>query len=187
VNDEPADIQSRVHLVQADMRSFELPEKNFSLATTPFRSFQHLLTVEDQLACLSRIQGHLAPAGIFILDVFHPWLEKLVSDRIGEVFKEEGEFTLVDGRRVRRLHRMVDRGLSAQVVEREIIYDVTHPDGRREKIIHPFHMRHLFRYEAEHLLVRSGFQIEAVYADYDRNPFGAKYPSELIVVARKAG
>jgi hypothetical protein len=46
-------------------------------------------------------------------------------------------------------------------------------------------MRYLFRFEAEHLLVRSGFQVETVYADYDRRPFGSKYPGELIIVATK--
>ena len=45
--------------------------------------------------------------------------------------------------------------------------------------------RYLFRFEAEHLLARSGFTVEAVYADYDKSPYGAKYPGELIFVARK--
>jgi hypothetical protein len=47
-------------------------------------------------------------------------------------------------------------------------------------------MRHLFRFEAEHLLVRSGFEVVEIYADYDRNPYGSKYPGELIIVSRKA-
>ena len=32
---------------------------------------------------------------------------------------------------------------------------------------------------------RAGFAVEAVYADYDRSPYGSKYPGELIFVARK--
>jgi hypothetical protein len=46
-------------------------------------------------------------------------------------------------------------------------------------------MRYLFRYEAEHLLVRAGFEIMALYGGYDRSPFGATYPGELIFLARK--
>ena len=46
-------------------------------------------------------------------------------------------------------------------------------------------MRYLFRYEAEHLLVRSGFEVEALYADYDRSPYGSTYPGDLIFVTRK--
>ena len=52
-------------------------------------------------------------------------------------------------------------------------------------LVHSFPMRYLFRFEAEHLLVRSGFEIEHVYADFDKNPYGSKYPGELIFVAMK--
>jgi hypothetical protein len=65
------------------------------------------------------------------------------------------------------------------------LYHVTHPDGRAETLVHGFQMRYLFRFELEHLLVRCGFTVENVYADYDRTPYGEKYPGELIVEARK--
>lgn len=75
---EPQDVQSRVELSQGDMRDFTLG-KQFSLVTIPFRPFLHLLTVEDQLACLSCIRRHLMPGGRLILDVFNPSLEFLVD------------------------------------------------------------------------------------------------------------
>jgi hypothetical protein len=53
-------------------------------------------------------------------------------------------------------------------------------------ITQAFPMRYFFRYELEHLLARSGFQITAAYSDYDRTPLGGKHPGELIFVARKA-
>lgn len=61
---------------------------------------------------------------------------------------------------------------------------MTHPDGRTEQIIFAFKMRFLFRFEAEHLLARAGFEVETIYADYDRSLYGSKYPGELIFVAR---
>ena len=67
----------------------------------------------------------------------------------------------------------------------ELIYYVTHPDGREERLVHAFTMRYLFRFEAEHLLARAGFQIEHLYADYDKSAYGSKYPGELLFVARK--
>ena len=73
-----------------------------------------------------------------------------------------------------------------QVNDVELIYRVTHPDGRAERTVHRFQMRYLFRYEAEHLLHRSGFKVLDVYSDYDRSPFGSKYPGELILIAEKA-
>jgi hypothetical protein len=47
-------------------------------------------------------------------------------------------------------------------------------------------MRYLFRYEAEHLLRRAGFEVEQLYADYDKSLYGSKQPGELIFVASKA-
>jgi hypothetical protein len=49
--------------------------------------------------------------------------------------------------------------------------------------VHRFSMRYLFKFEVEHLLVRCGFGVESVYADYDESPYGSKYPGELIFVA----
>jgi hypothetical protein len=34
-------------------------------------------------------------------------------------------------------------------------------------------------------LARCGFEVEVVYADYDKSPYGSKYPGELIFVAKK--
>ena len=68
----------------------------------------------------------------------------------------------------------------------ELIYDITHPDGRQERQIHAFQMRYLFRYEAEHLLARSGFVVDRLYAGFDRSEYGSIYPGELVFVAQKA-
>ena len=181
---EPEDVRSRVRLVQADMRSFGLA-RTFALVTMPFRPFQHLTTVEDQLRCLASIHRHLESGGRLVFDLFNPSLGALVQDTLGREAGEEPEFTMPDGRRVTRWHKIVSRDLFHQVNQVELIYDVTHPDGRKERLVHEFPMRYLFRYEAEHLLVRSGFEVEALYADYDRSPYGSKYPGDLIFVARK--
>ncbi len=181
---EPAEVQSRVQLVQADMRDFELPQR-FALATTPFRPFQHLMTVDDQLRCLACIRRHLVEGGKLILDIFNPSLEAMVSDDLGQEVGQEPEFTTPDGRRVLRRHKTVSRDRFNQINHVELIYYVTHPDGREERLVHAFPMRHLFRFEAEHLLVRSGFRVEHVYAGYDKSPYGSQYPGELIFVAIK--
>ena len=182
---EPKAVQSRVQLVQGDMRQFDLG-REFGLVTIPFRPFQHLITVEDQLSCLNSIHRHLVDGGELILDLFNPSLPRLVEERYLAESGEEPEFTMPDGRKVVRRHRTVSRDLFNQVMDSELIYYVTHPDGRQERLVHRFHMRYLFRFEAEHLLARSGFEVENVYSDYDKSSYGAKYPGELIIVARKA-
>ena len=181
---EPASVQSRVRLVHGDMRSFDLGA-SFALATMPFRPFQHLLTVDDQLQCLSAVRRHLVDGGFLVLDVFNPWLEMLGAPAVGVETGEEPEFEMPDGRRVVRRHLTVACDRSAQVNLFELIYYVTQPAGTTERLVHRFPFRYIFRFEAEHLLARAGFEVEHLYGDYDRSPYGSKYPGELIFVARK--
>lgn len=181
---QPASVQSKVTgLVQADMRVFELGRK-FNLVTIPFRPFQHLLTVEDQLSCLLNIRKHLVAGGRLILDVFNPSLPHLTEKQYLAEHGEEPKFTTDDGRRVLRRARIISRDYFNQITHNESTYYVTHPDGREERFVHRFPMRYFFRFEVEHLLARCHFDIEAVYADYDKSPFGSKYPGELIFIAR---
>lgn len=181
---ESPDVQERVELHAGDMRAFDLG-RTFALVTIPFRPFQHLLTVEDQLACLACIRQHLENGGQLILDLFNPSLDFLVNRPVGEVMPEGTPITLPDGRQLERSFQIVEQNRFTQVNRVELIYDVTHTDGRKERRVHAFRMRYLFRYEAEHLLARSGFAVEQLYAGYDRSPYGSTYPGELIFMARK--
>jgi len=183
LKDEPREVQDQVTLIQGDMRDFSLG-KTFSLVTTPFRPFQHLLTVEDQVSCLASIHRHLEPGGVLILDIFNPSLEALTADNIGEEIGRESEFTTPEGTRVLRFDKTVSRDLVSQIIRVELIYYLTHPDGQKERLVHAFPLRYLFRFEAEHLLSRCGFEVDDIYADYQKNPLGYTYPGELIFVAR---
>jgi SAM-dependent methyltransferase len=184
LDSEPHAVQSRIQLAQADMRQFSVPQF-FRLATIPFRPFQHMTTVADQLSCLASIRRHLVEDGLLILDLFNPSLEFLVNRPIGEELDAEPEFSTPDGRRIIRRHKTVAHDRFNQVNQFELVYYVSHPDGREERLTHAFAMRYLFRFEAEHLLARAGFAVEHLYADFDRNPYGSTYPGELIFVARK--
>ena len=184
LHNEPETVQRRVRLLEGDMRNFEL-DQEFALVTMPFRPFQHLLTVPDQLACLAHVHRHLRDGGVVILDVFNPSLDALANGPLGDEFVEEPEFTTADGRRVIRRHKTVSRDHFNQIGYFELVYYTKHPDGREERLVHSFALRHLFRFEGEHLLARAGFDVEHVFADYDRSEYGSKYPGELLYVARK--
>jgi SAM-dependent methyltransferase len=183
---EPPEVRSRVDLVLGDMRSFDVPGR-FSLATIPFRPFQHLLTVADQFACLACVRRHLSDNAQLVLDVFNPSIDALANMKVGEEQDAEPEFVMPDGRRVIRRHRLAATDRFAQVNQHELIYYVTYPDGRTERIVQAFGLRYSFKFEVEHLLVRAGFSVEHVYAGPDRSPYGSTYPGDLIFVARKTG
>lgn len=178
------EVQARAKLVERDMREFGLGEQ-FSLVTMPFRPFQHLQTVEEQLSCLHAVHKHLEPGGKLILDLFNPSFKMISSDFTEQEFGDEPEFTMADGRVVLRRMRLPHKDVFKQVNDAEIIYYVTHPSGKKERLVHKFKMRYLFRWEAEHLLARCGFEVEHLYAGYDKSEFGSKDPGELIFVARK--
>jgi hypothetical protein len=80
---------------------------------------------------------------------------------------------------------MVGHNPFTQVLDAELVYDVSAAEGGRQQVVHRFGIRSIFRYEAEHLLARCGFEVERLYADYDRSPFGSRYPGELIFIARR--
>jgi len=68
----------------ADMRNFRL-NKKFALVIVPFRSFLHLLTIDDQLAALKCFRRHLAKGGKLLLNFFYPSREFIAKDYGREV------------------------------------------------------------------------------------------------------
>ena len=185
VSAEPKSVQQRIELVEADMRDFNLG-RTFALATIPFRPFQHLLTVDDQVACLTTIVRHLERDGRLIVDLFNPSIDYLVNRPIGLEVSEGPPTTLPDGRSLERTIKIVNADRFEQVNDIELIYNLTDSSGVTTRSVHAFRMRYLFRYEAEHLLARTGFLVEQLYAGYDRSAYGSTYPGELIFIARKA-
>jgi len=183
---QPPEVQKRVRLVQGDMAHFDLGE-TFSLVTTPFRVFQHLISVEDQLACLRCANRHLRPGGKLILDFFQVDPRRIVYN---PVFTGEAEdfppVDLPDGRKFWRTHRVAAFHRTEQINDIELIYHVTHPDGKTERLVQAFPFRYFFRFEVEHLLARCGFRAAELFGSFDRSPFRDDSP-EMIFVAAKAG
>ena len=183
---EPAEVRGRVKLIEGDMTAFDTGE-TYPLVTIPFRPFQHLITVDAQKACLRCINRHLVPGGRLILDVFHPYPPFLVPNPgyEGEI-EDIPETELPDGRRLRRTSRRTTFHREQQYNDLELIYYVTHPDGRQERLVQAFPMRYFYRYEVEHLLELCGFSVVDIYGYFDLSPFTSDSP-EMIFVAEKSG
>ena len=49
----------------------------------------------------------------------------------------------------------------------------------------PFETRYLWRFEAELLLGKAGFTLEALYGDWDANPFESASDRMILVARRK--
>jgi SAM-dependent methyltransferase len=184
LSQSPKQVQDKVHLEFGDMRNFDLGEQ-FDLITMPFRPFQHMLTVEDQMACLRTVRKHLKQNGRFVFDVFNPSIPGLADEQKLASAQAEPEVTMPDGRRFIRTHRFAKKDFFTQINDLELIHDVIAPDGTHTQSVFAFQMRYIFRYELEHLLARCGFAIEALYAGFDKAAYGERYPGDLVVVARR--
>jgi SAM-dependent methyltransferase len=167
-----------LRLLVASMAGFDLSPERFALIFAAFRSFQHLLTVEDQLACLDAVRRHLASGGRFAFDVFAPNLGRI--GRLEEPETEEARWQEGDAEIVRFVS--VRRDPVTQVSDITFRYERRIPGIEPESESVHTRMRHFYRYELEHLLSRAGFSRIEFFGGFDRRPYD--YVSgETVVVA----
>jgi SAM-dependent methyltransferase len=184
----PAEARERVHLVQGNMARFELGEK-FQVVIIPFRPLQHLLDIEEQIACLESVRRHLRAeggrfgerSGKLILDVFQTDAERM-HDPVHQKEALVTEYSMPDGRHVRITERVAAFHRAEQRNDVEMIFYVRDARGKEERLVFAWTLRYFFRYEVEHLLARCGFRVCAVYGDFDRSPLVDASP-EMIFVA----
>jgi SAM-dependent methyltransferase len=176
----PDAVRDRLTLVHQDMTRLDLPAR-FGFAFVPFRSFQHLLTIELQRAALAATRRHLVPDGRLALHLFDPRLDLL-----------SGAATLpaeISGADPATGHRFVGEILRTRFDHlAQIRHDVWRyrelnsartvvADETREMAL-----RWTYRHELRHLLELCGFAVEAEYGNFVDGP--PAYGEELIVVAR---
>ena len=182
LDDEPAEVRDNVSLIQADMRDMDLGER-FSLAMIPFRPFQHLIAVSDQIAALQAIHRHLEPGGRLVFDVFNPHIKYFLEDRTAER-EDTAEVELPNNRSFRRTARIRAVHIVEQYSEAELIYYVRDADGNTQRLVHGFLMRWYWLHELEHLLARCNFRVKAVFGDFNRSPLTDESP-EMIITAER--
>jgi trans-aconitate methyltransferase len=148
------------------------------------KSLAYLTEVDDQLRCLSRIHDHLRPGGVLAIDLMHPRPEWIAAPR-GSLRDDLLQNVRSQGFTLSRVESVVSTDLARQVRVIRSIYEVIDDRGSIiEKRFVEWSYRWMHRYEAEHLLERSGFAVEAVYGGYGGEPFTSESPL-MLFVARK--
>jgi SAM-dependent methyltransferase len=165
--------------VEADMTSFSLDQR-FGLTIIPFRSFLMLLTVAEQKACLARVRDHLLPGGRLALNIFNPNLVVMgewLSSRKGSLERRKtGPAQVWAGR---------DYDTSDQTLTETRYAEEPSDEGATiARVARDLRIRYVFRYEMEHLLALSGFEVEALYGWFDRRPFD-RDSDEMVWLARR--
>ena len=149
----------------------------------PFRSFQSMLSPEEQRQALARVRERLTSGGTFAMDTFNPDVNSLTGDEasriayhVSDVERAGGGTIVVWGQngwdpitQVNDVRLIIEEVSDEGVVERRLMRD--------------FEQRYTFRYEMEHLLELCGFDLEAVYGDFDGGPV-TQDTDDLVWVAR---
>jgi SAM-dependent methyltransferase len=179
----PPDVAGRARLVEDDVRTFDLGER-FHLAIVAVKTFAYLITRPDQQQALASIAAHVRPGGLLALDLLNPTPEWLCrpdgsvhQDVLGKL--PDGAGTVV------RTETMVRTDLAAQVRVIRSAYEVVR-NGQVTKHFVEWPFRYTYRFEAEHLLERAGFDVEAVYGGYGGESFASHSPV-LLVLGRRRG
>jgi SAM-dependent methyltransferase len=179
--DAEPQLAGSARLVQADMREFDLAEHDLDLAIVAVKSIAYLTERADQLRCLSRIAAHLRPGGLLAIDFMHPrphW----VGAHSGSMWDDLLQRVPGRGFTLSRVESVVSTDLARQVRVIRSIYELIDDRGAViEKRFVEWPYRWTYRFEAEHLLERAGFEVEAVYGGYQREPFVSESATMLFL------
>jgi len=180
--EEPA-VQSRVQFVPGDMCAFDLG-KQFRLIAIPFRAFQALLTRDEHRGCLRCCRDHLLPDGRLAIDVFNPRLSRLVEGQAqGQLLEGPDEFPGPAGAKV-TWSAVTSFDLRDQRLHGNWRYECLSAAAEKTVSEHVLEMHYFFRFDIEWMLEACGFEVEALYGNFDRGEFTAESP-EMIFVARR--
>ncbi len=178
---QAAGVLNRLTLIHADFRDFTLPQPA-ELITIPFHTIGHLVTMEDKRAGLRHISRQLAPGGRLIFDhfVFDP---EAASHHSAVTLR--AEYTNSDTGRDALLWATTRYDPAAQTMR---IIAWTDEIDRVGVVVRRQYRRLTFSWlepeQTRALLEEAGFEIEALYGDFDRSPF-SEDSSEQIWIARR--
>jgi len=161
-----SDTGVKVEFIEADMRSFELPDK-FAAILIPGNSLLHLVSIDDLKQCLMCVRRHLAPRGRLIFDVSKWALSRFDTQRhpqfqTGDISVDEtGTYDAVN-----------------QV--RQIVWHFSKP-GQPDYLVTEYQLRVIFPQELLLLLHATGFRLDARYGEFPREPFTSSSPRQVCI------
>lgn len=173
-------------LIEADMRRFDVLEHGpFDLAICAVKSFAYLLERAEQLEALQRICQHLRPGGLLAIDLLNPspeWVGAAPGSMRDDLLHRSAD----DGITLSRVESVISTDRARQVRVIRSAYELIDDHGAvvaKRFVEWPY--RFMYRFEAEHLLERAGFRVEALYGGYAREPFTSD-SAAMVFLARKA-
>ena len=180
---ETAGVAARAELLEQDLRTFDAGAARFRFAFCVSNTLMHLTSGADQVRVLRRAHRHLQPGGTLLLALFNPDVPRLVEVAGLQELADRWTDAASGAEVIKWCVRNVD--WTAQIQDTLFIYEEIFADGRVQRTLCPFPLRFLWRHEAELMLARSGFDVDAVWGSFDGDPYGAA-SENLILLARKS-
>ena len=169
---ESEDVRSRIEIIHADMREFNLKRK-FRLIIIPFSSIVHLRSLDDALKTFINVFNHLSDEGAFAFDIFIPKYE-LISKKSRIEF-----YTLdIDDNRKLILWEKAKYDLTNQLIDVDRLVEIV-SENYSKKYFWRYKIRWYTRSEIELLLRLAGFNNIEVYGDFSFGEY--KYEKGLMV------
>ncbi|MBS21727.1 MAG: hypothetical protein CL739_06495 [Chloroflexi bacterium] len=156
-----------IEIVLQDVRRLHL-ENKYNLIIFPYRGFQSLLSVEDQINALTSIRDHLNFGGRLIIDLFLP--SRDLFDQKPDIFYHLKDFENSD-KMIKSLHHRSKFDHHNQLIHTHLSISESE-DGRVTlKRYADFTLRYLYIDEARYLFKFCGFKIQEISADYNGTPY----------------
>ena len=185
---EESAVQSRIRLVEGDMKEFNLNE-TFDMVLLPSNSFGYLTGQDDQQSCLTAVHDHLRPGGTLVIEerhypppvLMHMWNRRpAITAQMVRVNPATGKHTSFNW----ATHHV---DFATQTVFSTSFIDEVQADGAVKRYIHGAGMSqsHYFtRFELQLLIEQAGFTITDLWGSQDRWPLDA-HSDNMIFVANR--
>lgn len=179
----PHKVRDSIKVFEADMRDFDLGRK-FPIIFCILGTFNYLLTLHDQQACLDALRKQTVKGGKLVLELlsyslYPGWLH---NDPSLKLFKHENDPTIGQSIEMWKLETFDS---STQIVKAMRYFKFYNSAGqmvKEEKIF--WENRFFFLGEIQLLLQAAGFQIDDIYGDYQFGPY--HHGSEFVVIVATA-
>ncbi len=160
--------------IKADCRKFSIPKK-FNLIFIPFNSIAHIHDRASFEAMCIAVRNHLTDDGHFIVDIFNPKLEVLISDPNKRFAVAEYENPYGNEKVTITENNVYDK--ETQINHIKWYYKI----GKQEEFAVELNMRIYYPQELENMLLYNGFDIVEKLGDFDGSPFNSDSPKQLII------
>jgi SAM-dependent methyltransferase len=180
---EAAGAGRRVRLIQGDFAK-GLEKGRYRFAFALMNTFLHLQDQAGQLAALDAWHDALGPGGLLLIDIFSPDVAELAALN-GRLEWDRTWTDPATGSQVMKLlARTVDP--AEQLMQVSHIYDEIAADGTVRRSVASFELRYLWRFEAELLLEKAGFEVEELYGDWEMGDYDSSSDRMILIAKKKA-